>query len=222
MPDLDVLIARLAKIDTLSQESEQATRKMAVNLTLDALGWDVFDPGEVAREYAVPDGRVDYCLRIRNRSRVLIEVKRTGADLSEYQSQLLRHAFQEGADLGALTDGLVWWLYLPGGAGGSVREQRRFFSLDFARAPAAEAAASLRGFLGREETASGDALEAAQREFERLERERRLRGALPGRGRLGGDRGGGQGPKRQELEGEAKGRGEPGRGGAVGSLQDRR
>ena len=179
MQDLEALIARLTRIDTLPQGSEQATREMAVNPTLDALGWDTFDPGEVAREYAVLDGRVDYCLRLRNRSRILIEVKRTGADLSEHQQQLLRYAFQEGTDLGALTDGLVWWLYLPGGAGGSVWEQRRFFSLDLAREPAAKAAAALRGFLGRDETASGVALEAAQREFERLERARRVRGTLP-------------------------------------------
>lgn len=179
MPDLEALIARLARIDALPQSSEQATREMAVNPALDALGWDTFDPGEVAREYAVLDGGVDYCLRLRNRSRILIEVKRTGADLSEHQRQLLRYALREGADLGALTDGLVWWLYLPGGADGSDWEQRRFLSLDLAREPAANAAAALRGFLGREETASGAALEAAQREFERLERARRVRGTLP-------------------------------------------
>ena len=179
MPDLEALIARLARIDALPQGSEQTTRDRAVDLTLDALGWDTIDHGEVARRYAVLDGGVDYCLRLRNRSRILIEVKRTGRDLPEHQRQLLRYALQEGADLGALTDGLVWWLYLPGGADGSDWERRRFFSLDLAREPAAKAAAALRGFLGREETASGAALEAAQREFERLERERRVRGTLP-------------------------------------------
>ena len=179
MADLEALVARLVSIDGLSKGSEPATREMAVNPALNALGWDTFNPDEVAREYSVLDGRVDYCLRLRGRSRVFIEVKRTGTDLSEHQQQLLRYAFQEGVDLGVLTDGLVWWLYLPGGAGGSVWEHRRFFSLDITREPAAEAAASLRRFLGREATASGDALDAAKRAFERLERERRVRGALP-------------------------------------------
>ena len=179
MSDLEALVARLASIDGLSQGSEQATREIAVNPVLDALGWDTFNPDEVAREYPVLDGRVDYCLRLRGRSRAFIEVKRTGTDLTEHQQQLLRYAFQEGVDLGVLTDGLVWWLYLPGGAGGSVWEHRRFLSLDIARQSAAEAAAALYRFLGRESTARGDALDAAKRAFEQLERERRVLGALP-------------------------------------------
>ena len=176
--DLEALIADLARNKKLGQ-SEMATRLWAVDPVLEALSWRLRDPNEVEPEYPVLDGRVDYCLRLRGRSRVFIEVKRTGTDLSEHQQQLLRYAFQEGVDLGVLTDGLVWWLYLPGGAGGSVWEHRRFYSLDVTREPAGGAAASLRRFLGREATACGDALDAAKSAFERLERERRVRGALP-------------------------------------------
>ena len=53
MPDLsnlEALITRLAVID-FSQGSEQATREMAVNPVIGALGWDTFNPEEVAREY---------------------------------------------------------------------------------------------------------------------------------------------------------------------------
>ena len=126
---LEALIARLAGID-FSQSSEQDTREIAVNNVIGELGWDTLDRNEVAREYSVRGGRVDYCLRSQTRNLVLIEVKRAGTDLAEHQEQLLRYAFEEGASLAALTDGLVWWLYLPMEEGGW--EQRRFARVNFA------------------------------------------------------------------------------------------
>ncbi|MDE2695801.1 MAG: hypothetical protein OXH97_04700 [Chloroflexota bacterium] len=173
--ELEELIARLATID-YSQGSEQATREMAVNPVIGALGWDTFNPSEVAREYSVRGGRVDYCLRGRGRNLVLIEVKRAGTDLTEHQEQLLRYAFDEGVPLAALTDGLVWWLYLPM-AGGSW-EQRRFVDIDFREHDSSSAASSLGRFLDRDDSISGSAQEEAQREFESQERDRRVRAAL--------------------------------------------
>ena len=173
--ELEALIARLATID-YSQGSEQATREMAVNPVIGALGWDTFDPTEVAREYSVRGGRVDYCLRWQGRNLVLIEVKKAGTDLTEHQEQLLRYAFDEGVPLAALTDGLAWWLYLPM-AGGSW-EQRRFSTINFRDVESVEAAAALGRFLDRDASIRGDAQEEAQREFESQERDRRVRAAL--------------------------------------------
>ena len=175
LSDIEALLARLAAID-FSQSSEQATREMAVNPVIGALGWDTFNPDEVAREYSVLGGRVDYCLRGHARNLVLIEVKRTGTDLSEHQEQLLRYAFDEGVPLAALTDGLVWWLYLP--MAGASWEQRRFFRIDFGEQDAADAASAIHRFLNRDGLIGGTALEEAQREFESQERDRRLRVAL--------------------------------------------
>ena len=79
-----------------------------MNPVIGALAWNVFDPNEVDREYSVRGGYVDYCLRSQARNLVLIEVKRAGADLTKHQEQLLRYAFDEGALLAVLTDGLVW------------------------------------------------------------------------------------------------------------------
>lgn len=173
--EIDALVARLAAID-FSQSSEQATREMAVNPVIGALGWDTFNPDEVAREYSVLGGRVDYCLRGQMRNLVLVEVKRAGTDLGEHQEQLLRYAFDEGVPLAALTDGLVWWLYLPM-AGGSW-EQRRFFQIDFREQASADAAPAIHRFLNRDGVIDGTALEEAQREFESQERDRRVRVAL--------------------------------------------
>ena len=105
MSDLAELVERLASSESLSQSVEEATRQAAVLPALDALGWDWRDLDEVAPEYVVRGGRVDYCLRLHGQPAVLIEVKRTGKDLTEHQEQLLRYAFAEGAPLAALTDG---------------------------------------------------------------------------------------------------------------------
>ena len=71
---------------------------------------------------------MDYCLRGPKGNLVLIEAKRTGIDLNDHQEQLLRYAFDEGVQMAALTDGLVWWLYLPMASGNW--EQRRFGRID--------------------------------------------------------------------------------------------
>ena len=178
MPDLsklEALIARLAGID-FSQSSEQDTREIAVNTVIGELGWDTLDRNEVAREYSVRGGRADYCLRSQTRNLVLIEVKRAGTDLAEHQEQLLRYAFSESAPLAALTDGLVWWLYLP--MAEVNWEQRRFSRVHFREQTPTDAAAMLHRFLNRSGVVSGEALDEAKRQFEGQERDRRVQAAL--------------------------------------------
>ena len=178
MPTLSDHIARIAQDEALPQRVEEAARQTAVLPVLDALGWNCWDGNEVTPEFEVQGGRVDYCLRDveRNRNLVLIEVKRAGTDLSGHQEQLLGYAFRENVSMAALTDGLVWWLYLP--RADAHWEQRRFFSIDFRQQEADPAAANLKRFLSREGVASGTALREAQREFESQERGRRVRAAL--------------------------------------------
>ena len=178
MPDLSELtthIARLAGSD-FSRSSEQDTRERAVNPVIGALGWNVYDPNEVDREYSVRGGRVDYCLRAQERNFVLIEVKRAGTDLAEHQEQLLRYAFDEGVPLAALTDGLVWWLYLP--TERASWEQRLFFRVNFREQEPAEAAVALFRFLNCDGVVGGESQDEAKREFESQERDRRVQAAL--------------------------------------------
>ena len=176
MPGLADHIARIAQDEALPQRVEEAARQTAVLPVLDALGWNCWDGNEVTPEFEVRGGRVDYCLQVPGQRLVLIEVKRTGTDLTGHQEQLLRYAFDEGVPLAALTDGRVWWFYLSTAAGNW--EQRRFFNIDFRQQEAATAAAALERFLSREGVASGTALREAQREFESQERDRRVRASL--------------------------------------------
>ena len=78
------LVARIRAIN-FGQGAEQATREMAVNSVIAALGWDTFNPDEVDREYSVRGGRVDYCLRAPGRNLVLIEVKGAGTELDDHE-----------------------------------------------------------------------------------------------------------------------------------------
>ena len=173
---LEALIERICAIKG-GLGSEQATREVAVNPVIDALGWDTFNPEEVDREYSVRGGRVDYCLRTPNRNLVLIEVKRAGTDLDDsHEEQLLRYAFDEGVPLAALTNGLVWWLYLPRAEGSWT--QRRFFRIDLHEQNPTSAAAALHRFLNRDGLLDGSALQEAQRVFDSQERDRRVRTAL--------------------------------------------
>jgi hypothetical protein len=177
MNNLADLVDRLAKSEVLAQSVEEATRQAAVLPVLDALGWDWRDLDEVAPEYVVRGGRVDYCLRTAGRTQVLVEVKRTGTDLDAHQEQLLRYAFEEGAPLAVLTDGLVWWLYLPTETGSW--EQRKFFTIDFRRQSSDVAALSLSRFLTKSAVVDGQAIEEARAEHSGQERDRRVREGLP-------------------------------------------
>ncbi len=119
---------------------------------------------------------MDYCLQSGGQRLVLIEVKRTGSNLSSHEEQLLHYAFEERAPLAVLTDGRVWWLYLP--RADAHWEQRRFCSIDFTATASEDAAAALQRFLDRDASVSGRAFDEAQREFESQERNRRVRAAL--------------------------------------------
>lgn len=175
MPDLASRIAEVTRNDKLGQ-SETATRLWAVDPILEDLGWRLRDPDEVVPEYPVRGGIVDYCLRSNGRNLVLLEAKRAGSDLTGHQEQLLGYAFAEHAPLAALTDGIQWWLYLPRADGDW--EQRRFFSLDLRSQEASQAAEHLERFLGKDSVVGGDAVDAAQAEFDSQERDRRVRAAL--------------------------------------------
>ncbi len=120
---------------------------------------------------------MDYCLQTDKHKWVLIEVKRAGVDLGKHQKQLLQYAFSEGVKLAALTDGLVWWLYLSMAEG--IWEQRRFSVIDFREGEPYEAASAMHRFLSRENVINGKVLRDAQGEFDRQKRDRGVRARLP-------------------------------------------
>lgn len=161
----------------LFDDNEEATCQGVVLPILDALGWNSRNVREVVPQFAVETGRVDYCLKIRDKPRAFIEVKRPNQELEVHQRQLLDYAFKIGVKLAVLTNGFLWWFYLPLREGSW--EERRFFAIDIRQQEAHEAATHFRAFLGREGVASGDADKRAQSVLQSKEKEKEVAEALP-------------------------------------------
>ena len=143
---------------------------------LDALGWDAFDPAEVAPEYKVRSRRVDFALVTAGTPAVFVEVKQPGqADGAD--QQLFEYAFMEGVPLAVLTDGSTWSVYVPAEKG-SMDERRAFF-LDLAERAPSESADKLTRYLARDAVASGEAFERARRDCQRARQRRGAKSAIP-------------------------------------------
>lgn len=165
------LLERLRANRTLSSAVEDAIKQGVVLPILARLGWDPEEVNEVYPEYNVRKGRVDYCLRLANRSAVFLEVKSGSQGLDRHQDQLLGYAFSEGVELAALTNGLVWWLYLPLLPNKSW-EQRKFYTVDIIQQRAEDAAGHLYQYLSKEQIASRKSIEQAKKIHQGQERDR--------------------------------------------------
>ena len=167
---------RIERIRTQPKPPNEESAKAAVILPiLRELGWRSDDPARVFFEYTVGKQRVDIALKDDGRFVAFIEAKAPGKRLDAHVSQLLTYAFHEGVDIGVLTTGLEWWLYLPREKGPPL--ERRFATFELASGSAEEIAALLEKYLGRsalvDHSAERDAKEALRilREKERLDAE---------------------------------------------------
>jgi len=177
MPDnFEELLARLRESKSLFLSSEEATKQGAILPVLAKLGWDRDNIQEVIPEYSVGSGRVDYCLKTGEQS-VFLEVKRANEELEGHQEQLLDYAFRQGVKLAILTNGLLWWFYLPLSEGSW--EQRKFFTVDIQQQEASVAAAHFRQFLKKEAVSSGTAVKDAERMRESKQKESIIQKTIP-------------------------------------------
>jgi predicted type IV restriction endonuclease len=101
--DLINLIRLIVKNKGEYAVNEQRTKNGVVHPLLACLGWDPSNVQEVDPEYAVGNGRVDYCLKRSDVAAVFIEVKRLDEPLVKHEEQLLRYAFERSVTLAALT-----------------------------------------------------------------------------------------------------------------------
>lgn len=156
---LDEFLKALSKRAAELSQSEESTKQCAVLPTLSLLGWNIVDPSEVQAEFQVGNGndRVDYCLKVVT-PRVFVEAKKAGEQLSGHEDQLLNYTYHYGVELAALTNGLVWWLYLP--LRGGRKDEKKFAVIDVERDT--DAAEQLLCFFGREAIKTGSALVRAQ------------------------------------------------------------
>jgi len=94
--------------------TEQNTAILLIEPVLSALGWDLFSPASVDRQYRVFDGTfLDYALKIEDRPHLFVEAKRLGSSLDDpkFIAQTVNYANNEGVKYCVLTDGLVYRIY---------------------------------------------------------------------------------------------------------------
>lgn len=161
----------------LLSSNEETTRIGVILPVLARLDWDRDNVREVVPEFPVGSGRVDYCLRVGEKNSVFIEAKRISEELERHQEQLLDYAFREGVEMAVLTNGLVWWLYLPL-LGGSW-EQRKFFTINVEHQDVESAAMHFRAFLARAAIADGSAVLRARELHAGREKDRLVKQMIP-------------------------------------------
>lgn len=171
------LLEHLRNDSALFQSGEEASKQGAVLPVLAHLGWDCYNIREVVPEYSVGDGRVDYCLKAREEPDVFIEVKRTSENLEKHQRQLLDYAFQRGVKIAILTNGLVWWFYLPLYQGSW--QERKFYAIDIREQEISTAARQFVSFLNREAIKDGTAIKKAEATHKDREKKRKIHSAMP-------------------------------------------
>ncbi len=162
----------------LQRSNEEAIKQGAVLPILACLGWDRDNIREVVPEYSVGNGRVDYCLKTGEQPNVFVEAKRAGQELDSHQQQLLRYSFEQGVPLAVLTNGLVWWFYLPLSPG-NWEGRRKFYAIDIGQQELNMVAAQFVEFLSRRAIEDGSAIKRAQATQKDREKQRKIRTTLP-------------------------------------------
>ncbi|GAA4394980.1 hypothetical protein GCM10023187_01360 [Nibrella viscosa] len=175
--DLQSYIETKKITGSLPQQSEEATKQGFILPVFQKLGWNPFDVQEVYPEFSVQNGRVDYSLRVDNRNKVFVEVKKLGEDLDKHQEQLLQYAFKHGVKLAILTNGTIWWFYLPLHEGSW--EQRRFYTIDMQSQASADIAEKLVSFLAKTAVVSGQAISNAESVYSSRQRKEVIEQTLP-------------------------------------------
>lgn len=155
---------------------EEVTKQMIILKILDILGWDIHSINDIHPEYRVNGGKVDYCLKVNKKSRVLIEAKPVGKDLENDEKQLLDYAFNEGAELAVLTNGITWWFYLS--LKGVKWEERRFYSIDIRRQDIEETASKFIDFLSKDNISTGKTKKHAENAYSSHIKETKIKDAL--------------------------------------------
>lgn len=157
--------------------NEQAISQGIVLRVFQKLGWNTWDTNVVWPEFQTGEGRVDFALcHPPSKPAVFTEVKQPGK-AEEAVRQALEYAFHAGVPFVVLTDGRSWSFYLPAEQGSY--EDRRVYKLDLYERPTAEASEILHRYLERARVESGEALEAARKEYRSRNRRSQAKAAIP-------------------------------------------
>ena len=131
---LVALAARVAKQkDTV--QTEEAAKTAFVMPFIQALGYDVFDPGEVVPEFIADVGskkgeKIDYAIHVEGKPAILIECKACSNQLNdEPAGQLRRYFHVVEARIGILTNG-IRYMFFADLDKANVMDEKPFMELD--------------------------------------------------------------------------------------------
>ncbi len=163
-------VSDIGRNSSLNELNESAIKQAIVLRVLDAAGWSAFDLSEVEPDFQVDSAKVDYALKAASSARqrasatpkVLVEVKSLSENLDSHRHQrrLLRNCGRANADLGVLTNGLRWLLFLGDPAGGQQGDP--FCEIDILE-DTEIAATELNNYLAKDKVTNGQAVRSAER-----------------------------------------------------------
>ncbi|QSB45573.1 type I restriction enzyme HsdR N-terminal domain-containing protein [Tsuneonella flava] len=136
--ELETKIAELSKTARDHREvlaTEEAAKNALVMPFLQALGYNVFNPGEVIPEFTCDVGtkkgeKVDYAICAGDSITMLVECKPSGVDLNlKHASQLFRYFSTTEARVAVLTNGVVYKFFSDIDSPNRM-DEKPFFTLD--------------------------------------------------------------------------------------------
>ncbi len=168
-------IQEIRDISDIQQFDEAKAKEWIIRPILRTLG---YHDREIVPEYEVKNNeKVDYTLQVRGKNKVFIEAKRPKTNLEKYQEQLLNYSSRKNPDLAILTNGILWWLYLPRAEGDW--DERKFYTIDILGQEIEDIVDKFNSLLSRENVASGEAVQQAESFLKKRQKEKAIRESLP-------------------------------------------
>ena len=167
----------VSKLRAGQYRNESEVREALVIRVLQDLGWDIFDPESVRREFTVEKRRIDYALFASPHSpSVFVEAKAPNSS-GDGDRQLFEYAFHQGAPFAILVDGREWSFFLPGEQGNY--SERRVHKLDLLERDPTDAAKIFERYLQFDRVKNGAALVDARSDYQSAARARDASNAIP-------------------------------------------
>ena len=178
-------VSDISRSPSLNELNESAMKQTVVMRVLDAAGWSAFNLSEIEPEYQIGSSRVDYALKSAASPRaqasappkVFVEVKslQENLDSERLRRRLMGHCGREGVELGVLTNGPRWLLFLA--SGDNVQQENRISEIDIQQDPET-AAEELNKYLAKDKVSNGQAVRSAERSLRDKNRDEDMRGAI--------------------------------------------